>query len=64
MFQAELLMECLEVGGEFRAEVEYCTKAGRPLPQPSTIMAAFNAKTADDYLMEVILRIKARFVLT
>ncbi|KAG8269233.1 Dip2/Utp12 protein [Homalodisca vitripennis] len=56
---AELLLECLEVGGEYRMAVADSERAGQPPPTVPAIMAAFKAKSADDYLMEVIKRIKA-----
>lgn len=61
MVQAELLLECLEVGGEYRAAELESKKNDRKPPPPPAIMAAFNCTSADDYLLEVISRIKARF---
>lgn len=55
-----MLLECLEVGGEYRTLLEEAKRGGKPAPPVPPIMAAFNASTPDEYLLQVLLRIRAR----
>ncbi|XP_075216080.1 WD repeat-containing protein 3 [Lycorma delicatula] len=55
---AELLIECLEVGGEYLIGLKETQKINRPAPPVPAIMTAFNATTPDEYLLQVLLRIR------
>lgn len=66
--QAEMLLECLEVGSAYAAEVEEfkeaMKRAGKQvtaLPPPPAIMSAYNASTPAEFLQEVLAKIKSRF---
>lgn len=56
---AELLMECLKLCTEYRAEVEEYQAAGRKPPQVPLLMTAYNCNNPDDYLLEMVKRIRA-----
>lgn len=56
---AELLLECLKVCTEYRAELEECQAAGRKPPQIPLLMTAYNCSNPDDYLLEMLKRIRA-----
>ncbi|XP_039277698.1 WD repeat-containing protein 3 isoform X2 [Nilaparvata lugens] len=55
---AELLIECLQVGGEYRVELKKAQQSGKAAPPVPAIMAAFGASTPNEYLLQVLLRIR------
>ncbi|PNF32770.1 hypothetical protein B7P43_G04487 [Cryptotermes secundus] len=65
---AEQLLECLEICREFRAKlkehsalVKAASKKEKvpPPPQPPALMAAYQAATPDDFLLEILQRIRS-----
>jgi hypothetical protein len=69
-FQAEQLLECLEICREFRAKLEEHSELVKaaskkenapPPPQPPALMAAYQAVTPDDFLIEILQRIRSRY---
>lgn len=53
-------MECLNVIKEYRDALSENESKGSDIPPLPIIMTAFNVKTTDDYLLEVIQRIRSR----
>ena len=67
--QAEMLLECLEVGAAYSAELEEYNagkkRSGREdtaPPQPPAIMVAYHASTPGQFLQEILVRIKSRLI--
>lgn len=58
-FQADSLLECLSVGAEYQKEV---TEARGQYVQPPLLMAAYNCNTAEDFLLEILKKIRSRYV--
>jgi len=61
-FQAELLLECLNVIKEYKDTILENENKGIEKPPLPIIMTAFNVKSTDDYLLEIIKRIRSRQV--
>lgn len=59
--KAELLLECLNVIKEYKDSVLENSNKGTEKPPLPIIMTAFNVKTPDDYLLEIIKRIRSRY---
>lgn len=62
-----MLLECLEVGAAYSVELEqynlakkHSGKQGSALPQPPAIMAVYHASSPEQFLQEVLARIKSR----
>lgn len=58
--KAELLLECLNTIKEYKDTLLENQNKGLEIPSIPLIMAAFNVKTTDDYLLEIIKRIRSR----
>ncbi|XP_050431999.1 WD repeat-containing protein 3 [Adelges cooleyi] len=56
---AELLLECLNVIKEYKDACAQSESKETALPSLPLIMSAFNVKTTDDYLLEIIKRIRS-----
>lgn len=61
-----MLLECLEVGAAYAAELDQhniaTKRAGKEgvVPPPPAIMVAYNATTPSEFLTEVLARIRPR----
>ncbi|GLH05971.1 Lissencephaly-1 homolog [Gryllus bimaculatus] len=62
---AEQLLECLEIGKEYseklKEHAEFSKASGKshPVPPPPALMQAYQAKNAEEYLLEVLKRVRS-----
>lgn len=67
VFQAESILECLEVSAAYQIELDECEllqqKTGKfvPIPQPPPLMLAYNVNTPQEFLLDTIKRIRSRY---
>lgn len=66
-----MLLECLEVGAAYAAELDQhnaaMKRAGKEegvLPPPPAIMVAYNATTPSEFLQEILARIRPRYLIS
>lgn len=58
-YQAELILECLEISNQYEAELSKADSADKAPPLP-LLMQAYNCTSTEDFLLETFKRVRAR----
>lgn len=56
-YQAELILECLEICNQYETELNKSSAEAPPLP---ILMQAYNCTNTEDFLLETFKRVRAR----
>lgn len=59
IYQAELILECLEVSKQYEAELSTAVSDDKAPPLP-LLMQAYNCTNTEDFLLETFKRVRAR----
>lgn len=59
IYQAELILECLEVSKQYETELSIAVLNDKAPPLP-LLMQAYNCTSTEDFLLETFKRIRAR----